>query len=135
MLADMAEEGVDYLAMEVSSHALDQNRTEGINFHSAIFTNLTQDHLDYHKTLENYFQAKARLFKNIGRDSFAVINNDDKCGRRLKRLTSARIITYGIDTEADIVAKKIKFDLAHTQFRLMSQKKRNRCNQPSYRPP
>ena len=122
MFSDMLKEGIDYAAMEVSSHALDQNRTEGINFHSAIFTNLTQDHLDYHKTLENYFQAKAKLFKNIGKDSFVVINNDDAYGRRLKRLTSARIITYGILRQADIVAKDIKFDVSHTEFRLMNGK-------------
>jgi len=122
MFSDMLKEDIDYVAMEVSSHALDQNRTEEINFHSAIFTNLTHDHLDYHKTLENYFQAKAKLFKNIGKDSFVVINNDDAYGRRLKRLTSARIITYGILRQADIVAKDIKFDVSHTEFRLMNGK-------------
>jgi len=122
MFSDMLKEGIDYAAVEVSSHALDQNRTEGLKIHSAIFTNLTQDHLDYHKTLENYFQAKAKLFKNIGKDSFVVINNDDAYGRRLKRLTSARIITYGILRQADIVAKDIKFDVSHTEFRLISGK-------------
>ena len=122
MFFDMLNEGIDYAAMEISSHALDQNRTEGLKFHSAIFTNLTQDHLDYHETLENYFQAKAKLFKDIGRNSFVVINNDDAYGRRLKRLTSAKIITYGILRQADIIAKDIKFDVTHTEFRLVSGK-------------
>ena len=116
LLSDMLKESVNYAIMEVSSHALDQNRTEGINFHSAIFTNLTQDHLDYHKTLENYFQSKAKLFKGMSQSSFAVINNDDSYGRRLKELTKAGIVTYGIENCADITARDIKFDASHAEF-------------------
>jgi len=77
LLSGMLKEGMDYAVLEVSSHALDQDRTEAIDFHSAIFTNLTQDHLDYHRTLRNYFMAKSRLFTGLSRDSVAVINNDD----------------------------------------------------------
>ena len=120
MLKDMLKEDVHYAIMEVSSHALDQDRTEGINFHSAIFTNLAQDHLDYHKTQENYFQAKAKLFKNIDSGVFAVINNDDKYSEIIKKLTPAEIITYGIDKHSDIVASDIRFDIAHTEFLLVS---------------
>ena len=122
MLSNMLEEGIDYTIMEVSSHALDQDRIGAINFHSAIFTNLTQDHLDYHNTLSNYFQAKAKLFKNINANSFVIINNDDRYGRRLKKLTPARIITYGIDTQADVLAKDIRFDMSHTEFLLTANK-------------
>lgn len=122
MLADMLKEKVDYAVMEVSSHALDQERIGEIDFHSAIFTNLTQDHLDYHKTREKYFQAKAKLFKNISPGTFAVINNDDKCAGRLKKMTAAGIITYGIENNSDIMAKDIGFDCAHTEFRLLSPK-------------
>lgn len=118
MLSDMLKENINYAIMEVSSHALDQDRTAGINFHSAIFTNLTQDHLDYHHTLEDYFQAKAKLFKNLDTSSFAIINEDDEYGRRLKKLTRAKIITYGIENQADIVAKNIKSDIRHTEFLL-----------------
>jgi UDP-N-acetylmuramoyl-L-alanyl-D-glutamate--2,6-diaminopimelate ligase len=118
MLADMLKGGVGYVIMEVSSHALTQGRTEGIDFHSAIFTNLTQDHLDYHKTQEDYFQAKAKLFKDIDPKSYAIINNDDEYGRRIAKLTAAKIITYGIDSAADIIAKDIKFDISHTEFLL-----------------
>ncbi|MCX5702420.1 MAG: UDP-N-acetylmuramoyl-L-alanyl-D-glutamate--2,6-diaminopimelate ligase [Candidatus Omnitrophica bacterium] len=120
MLADMLKEGVNYAVMEVSSHALDQCRTEGINFHSAIFTNLTQDHLDYHDTLEKYFLAKARLFKNLRPSSFVIINNDDEYGRRIKRLTRAKVATYGINTKADVMAKDIKFGISHTEFLLVA---------------
>ncbi len=122
LLARMSKEGVDYAIMEVSSHALDQDRAEGIKFHSSIFTNLTQDHLDYHKTLENYFKAKVKLFKNLAPNSVAVINNDDKYGRRIKNLTKARIITYGIKNKADIIASDIKFDCRKTEFLLSTPK-------------
>lgn len=118
MLSDMLKENINYAIMEVSSHALDQDRTAGINFHSAIFTNLTHDHLDYHHTLEDYFQAKAKLFKNLDTSSFAIINEDDEYGRRLKKLTRAKIITYGIKNQADIVARNIKSDIRHTEFSL-----------------
>jgi len=124
LLARMAQEGVNYVIMEVSSHALSQDRTEGIDFHSAIFTNLTQDHLDYHKTLENYFQAKAKLFQNLSPKAFTVINNDDQYGRRLKSLIGGcKIITYGIEGPADIMARDIKYDIAHTEFLLTAMKK------------
>ncbi|MBM3249261.1 MAG: UDP-N-acetylmuramoyl-L-alanyl-D-glutamate--2,6-diaminopimelate ligase [Candidatus Omnitrophica bacterium] len=116
MLADMSNRGADYLAMEVSSHALDQARTEGITFHSAIFTNLTQDHLDYHKTLANYFKSKARLFEGLRADAFAVTNNDDRYGRKISSLTAAEVVTYAIDSPADVRASGINYDIAHTEF-------------------
>ncbi|MDI6758953.1 MAG: UDP-N-acetylmuramoyl-L-alanyl-D-glutamate--2,6-diaminopimelate ligase [Candidatus Omnitrophota bacterium] len=116
LLAEMAEKNIDYAAIEASSHALDQGRTEQIDFHSAIFTNLTQDHLDYHKTLKNYFLAKAKLFKNMSPESFVVINNDDKHARFLKKLTPARIITYGIKNSAEVRAEDIKFNSSYSEF-------------------
>lgn len=122
ILSDMFECGVRYAIMEVSSHALDQDRAGGVNFHSAIFTNLTQDHLDYHKTLSNYFKAKSRLFSSLSSDSFALINSDDKYSKKLKKITKAKVITYAIDSKADIVAKDIKFGPSHTEFRLVGFK-------------
>ncbi|MBU4346138.1 MAG: UDP-N-acetylmuramoyl-L-alanyl-D-glutamate--2,6-diaminopimelate ligase [Candidatus Omnitrophica bacterium] len=122
ILSEMLKGGLDYAIMEVSSHALDQHRTEGINFYSAIFTNLTPEHLDYHKTLENYFQAKLKLFKNIGLNSFVIINNDDEYGRILKGLTPAEVITYGVENQADVMAGEIKFDIWHTEFLLTTIK-------------
>jgi UDP-N-acetylmuramoyl-L-alanyl-D-glutamate--2,6-diaminopimelate ligase len=124
MLSQMLKEDIDYAIMEVSSHALDQERIEGIKFHSAVFTNLTQDHLDYHKTKESYFKAKAKLFKNLNPRSYAVINNDDRFSDRLKRLTPARIITYGIEKKATVRAKDIRFDCSHTEILLDSPKGR-----------
>ena len=116
VLAGMVDKGVDYVAMEASSHALDQGRVAGIDFHSAIFTNLTQDHLDYHTTLDNYFRAKAKLFRDIGSESFVVINNDDKYSVRLKKITPARIITYGIGKNSDITARNIRLAAGFTEF-------------------
>jgi len=106
--------------MEVSSHALDQDRVAGIGFHSAIFTNLTQDHLDYHHDLADYFQAKSRLFRNLSRGAFAVINNDDAYGRKLKKLTSAKIITYGIEKKSDLVATDLSLGIQGSGFILLS---------------
>lgn len=124
LLADMVTDNISYAVMEVSSHALSQDRALAIDFHAAIFTNLTQDHLDYHKTLEDYFQAKAKLFKGLNRGSFAVINNDDTYGRRLSGFIKGReIITYGIHNEADITAKDIKLNVSHTEFTLRAGKK------------
>lgn len=122
ILSDMLKEGARYAVMEVSSHALDQQRCEGINFHSAIFTNLTQDHLDYHKNPDNYFKAKARLFAGMPSRSFVVINNDDKYAGRLKKLTKAKVITYGIHSNADVMAENIKFGVSQTEFQLKTSK-------------
>ncbi|MBI4707000.1 MAG: UDP-N-acetylmuramoyl-L-alanyl-D-glutamate--2,6-diaminopimelate ligase [Candidatus Omnitrophica bacterium] len=118
MLSTMLKAGVDYTVMEVSSHALDQDRTLAVDFNSAIFTNLTQDHLDYHKTLKSYFECKAKLFQNLSSQAFAVLNNDDPCGLRLAKMTKAEVITYGIRNSADITARNIRFDCSHTEFEL-----------------
>ncbi len=118
ILAMMQKEGISFALIEVSSHALDQERVEGVDFHSAIFTNLTQDHLDYHQNLENYFQAKSRLFQELKPHAFAVINNDDRYAARLKGLTAARVVTYAIDNAADITATDIKLYLSHSEFTL-----------------
>jgi UDP-N-acetylmuramoyl-L-alanyl-D-glutamate--2,6-diaminopimelate ligase len=124
LLSRMLRGKVKYAVMEVSSHALDQRRTEGVKFNSAIFTNLTQDHLDYHKTLENYFKSKARLFQQLDRNSLAIINNDDKYAGRLKKMTKARVLTYGINKDADVKAQEIRFYLSHTEFTVLAAGKR-----------
>lgn len=122
LLAKMREGAVKYCAMEVSSHALDQDRVAGIRFNCAIFTNLTQDHLDYHKNLENYFLAKARLFRSLPSSGVAIINNDDRHARRIKRLTKAKILTYGIETPSAVMAKDIDFGIHGAKFTLVAPK-------------
>jgi UDP-N-acetylmuramoyl-L-alanyl-D-glutamate--2,6-diaminopimelate ligase len=105
----MRHAGCHSAVMEVSSHALDQNRVRGIDFDVAVFTNLTRDHLDYHQTMDRYYEAKRRLFTGLGRSDkqgVAVINRDDPWGRRLAEETgiSAKILTFGFDEGADVRA-------------------------------
>lgn len=116
LMDEMVRDGADYMVMEVSSHSLDQRRTEGIGFSAAIFTNLTGDHLDYHKTLEGYFNAKARLFEELNAGAYGIINIDDGWGEKLLRRSRGRIITYGLERRAYIRASDIKFSLDGTSF-------------------
>jgi len=118
LLSDMLEAGCSYAVSEVSSHALDQERVEGISFHSAVFTNLTQDHLDYHKTMEEYFKSKSKLFKGLKDSSCAVINTDDEYGLKLKSLSGGKVTAYGINRPAAVMAKDIEFSFTHTSFKI-----------------
>lgn len=116
LLASMIKQNLDYVFMEVSSHALDQNRVAGIKFRSAIFTNLTQDHLDYHKNLEDYFNAKAKLFKNLDKDATAIVNIDDIYSEKLIKKIKSRLISYSINKPSNIQAEEIKFSLEKSEF-------------------
>ena len=134
-------EKIDNVVMEVSSHALDQNRVGGCRFKGAVLTNLTQDHLDYHITMDNYFAAKAMLFQSLEKsiypnvDSidelepleipFAVINADDEYATRFLNATSnfVRKYTYGVKNKADFMAKDIKFSLNGAEFTLTANDK------------
>ncbi len=118
LLLTMAEEGVEYCIMEVSSHALDQGRTDLIDFHTAVFTNLTGDHLDYHKTMEQYFNAKSKLFTDLESDATSVINCDDRYGRKLISKTSSKVVTYGIENNAQVMARDIQLGITDTRFKL-----------------
>ncbi|MBQ7718597.1 MAG: UDP-N-acetylmuramoyl-L-alanyl-D-glutamate--2,6-diaminopimelate ligase [Clostridia bacterium] len=102
---EMEAKGVTHVVMEVSSHALVLNRTHGINFEVGVFTNLTQDHLDFHKTMEEYCKAKAILFSQSKK---GVINIDDKWGKSIIKNSGCPAITYGIDAEADLKAENVK---------------------------
>ena len=115
-LKELADASVPYSVMEVSSHALDQGRVDLIDFYGALFTNLTGDHLDYHKTMEAYFEAKARLFRGLAPSAYAVINTDDPWGRKLVPLTKARVFSYGIDQDARVRAGCLEFDLKGARF-------------------
>ncbi len=115
-LADMQKENAEYCVVEVSSHALDQGRVAGIDFSTAVFTNLTQDHLDYHRDMEEYFQAKAKLFAGLSSRAYGIVNIDDSYGRRLLAMTEARLLTYSIRQKADIQATEIYLTLKGTNF-------------------
>ena len=116
LLSGMVKHKVDYCITEVSSHSLDQDRVAHVNFSSAIFTNLTQDHLDYHLTLKKYFSAKQKLFKNLKSSAWAIINRDDAFADRLLRETKANKLTYGIKNRADVTAKEIELNLNSSLF-------------------
>jgi UDP-N-acetylmuramoyl-L-alanyl-D-glutamate--2,6-diaminopimelate ligase len=112
ILREMRDSGVDYAAMEVSSHAIDRKRAVECHFDAAVFTNLTQDHLDYHGTIENYFDAKKRLFTELLRESekknkFSVINIDDPYGKEIAGEAPGTVITYSIsDKSASVFAER-----------------------------
>lgn len=101
LLGQMADEGCEYAFMEVSSHSVAQHRIGGLNFAGGIFTNLTRDHLDYHKTFENYRDAKKAFFDALPRDAFAVTNADDKNGMVMVQNTQAQVRTYSVRGAAD----------------------------------
>jgi len=101
LLAQMVEAGCDYAFMEVSSHSIAQERIAGLQFAGAMFTNLTRDHIDYHKTFDNYRDTKKRLFDGLRKEAFAVTNADDKNGLVMTQNTRAKVFTYSVQTMAD----------------------------------
>jgi len=118
---EMADEDVEYAVMEVSSHSLELGRVDGLVFRSGIFTNLTQDHLDFHKTMENYRNAKKKLFYMTKKAN--IINIDDPSGRLIAEEVKAcgtRLFTYGIENQADISAKNIEMEPWGAGFTLVT---------------
>ncbi|MBQ6098033.1 MAG: UDP-N-acetylmuramoyl-L-alanyl-D-glutamate--2,6-diaminopimelate ligase [Bacteroidales bacterium] len=105
LLSEMVEAGCEYCFMEVSSHAIVQNRIAGLRFAGAIFSNITHDHLDFHKTMANYIAAKKGLFDSLPEEAFALTNIDDKNGRVMVQNCKARIKTYSLQTVADYRCK------------------------------
>ena len=101
LLRQMVDAGCEYAFMEVSSHSIAQERIAGLQFNGALFTNLTRDHIDYHKTFDNYRDTKKRLFDGLAKNAFAVTNADDKNGLVMTQNTRAKVITYSTQTMAD----------------------------------
>src|SRR5438105_7575342 len=112
----MADTGLEAVIMEVCSHALALDRTVGCVFEVAIFTNLTQDHLDFHTDMEDYFQAKLRLFTELTTNGRAIVNADDPHGKAVATASTAPVWTYGIDRPADIRAEDVRISLEGVQF-------------------
>ncbi len=111
LLSQMLDAGCEYAFMEVSSHALAQSRVAGLSFAGAVFTNLTHDHLDYHKTFREYSVSKKILFDELGSGSFALTNMDDKNGKTMVQNTKARVSTYSIKRMADFRARILEKNL------------------------
>ena len=118
LLSMMVAKGCEYCFMEVSSHAIVQNRIAGLRFAGAIFSNITHDHLDFHKTMANYIAAKKTLFDNLPEDAFALTNIDDKNGKVMVQNCKATIKTYSLQTVADYRCKIIESTINGQQLEL-----------------
>ncbi|MBY0144576.1 UDP-N-acetylmuramoyl-L-alanyl-D-glutamate--2,6-diaminopimelate ligase [Neobacillus niacini] len=125
----MLEAGVDTAIMEVSSHALHMGRVHGCDYDIAVFTNLSQDHLDYHKTMDEYQHAKSLLFSQLGntfdpnKPKYAILNADDSASEMYRKSTAAHVVTYGIDNDADFHARNIRMTSAGTTFEIVIKEK------------
>ena len=125
ILKDMVDAGIKACALEASSIGIEQGRVDAIDFDAAVFTNLTHDHLDYHGTMENYFQAKKKLFDNLKEDAIAITNVDDPYGMKIVQDCKCRVVTYGIDNPADFRITSYSLRRDRTIFTL-------RCNDMEY---
>ncbi|MDP2922049.1 MAG: UDP-N-acetylmuramoyl-L-alanyl-D-glutamate--2,6-diaminopimelate ligase [Candidatus Omnitrophota bacterium] len=122
LLSNMLKEKIKACVMEVSSHSLEQGRVETLEFDAAIFTNLTREHLDFHKNMRDYLKAKLKLFQKIKKKGFAIINIDDpvapKIIEKVKSEGKAQIITYGIDNKSDVSAGNIELSREGLKFKI-----------------
>lgn len=130
LLAQMVNAGCTSVSMEVSSHALHQSRVHGIDFRAAVFTNLTQDHLDYHGSMENYFQAKKILFDELSEASSAITNADDPWGLKIIASTKASTLRYSVESAADIRASNIDLSLSGIAIDIEYRGMKNRVTSP-----
>jgi UDP-N-acetylmuramoyl-L-alanyl-D-glutamate--2,6-diaminopimelate ligase len=121
VLREMVVHGVKNAAMEVTSHALTQNRVDGIEFDVALFTNLTPDHLDYHGNMESYAEAKSKIFTKLKKEGYGLINLDDPYAAMISENCTQPKFTYSIHGDADFVAKEIELSLGKTVFTLSSR--------------
>lgn len=108
LLGDMADAGCEYAFMEVSSHSIAQKRISGLRFAGGIFTNLTRDHLDYHKTVENYLKAKKKFFDDMPKEAFSLTNLDDKNGKVMVQNTKSKVYTYSLTSLSDFKGKVLE---------------------------
>ena len=129
---ELEQLGGSHATMEVSSHALALGRVYGIAFHTAVFTNLTRDHLDFHKTMEDYFAAKRMLFLPEGASPprYAVINHDDRYGREITTAPGTQAIRYGFDAGADLRASNLEMKFEGLQFTVQHHGERARLSSP-----
>ncbi|MFV0382187.1 MAG: UDP-N-acetylmuramoyl-L-alanyl-D-glutamate--2,6-diaminopimelate ligase [Breznakia sp.] len=123
VLADMVADNVKAVALEVSSHGLEQKRVDSIDFDIVAFTNFSYDHIDFHGTMENYFNAKKRLFSLVKESGVSIINHDEECYDALSLESRARIISYGIQKESDYQALNLTLDKTGSSFDLLYENK------------
>ena len=129
---DLEQVGGTHATMEVSSHALALGRVYGITFHTAVFTNLTRDHLDFHQTMENYFRAKRLLFAPDGArpPRWAVINNDDPYAREIN--PSGKVLRYGFDAGADLKGSELEMSFQGLRFTVEHHGARKSGSRPGW---
>ncbi|MBX2967198.1 MAG: UDP-N-acetylmuramoyl-L-alanyl-D-glutamate--2,6-diaminopimelate ligase [Cyclobacteriaceae bacterium] len=121
LLKSMVDAGCSYAFMEVSSHAIDQDRVAGLQFAGALFTNITHDHLDYHKTFENYIKAKKKFFDSLSGDAFALVNADDKRGMVMLQNTKATKYTFGLRKLTDFKGKMLSNTIEGLEMEVMQK--------------
>jgi len=124
MLRDMVKSGCTSCVMEVTSHALDQGRVKGIDYDIAIFTNLSHEHLDYHRTMEAYAVTKNRLFRNLSEKARCLVNADDPWVHKITEGCPVKPLTYGIENDADIMADNISFSTSGSSFSVWYQEQK-----------
>ena len=120
LFREMVDAGATHVVMEVSSHALAQHRTHGIEFRGAVFTNLTMDHLDYHLNLSNYREAKAKLFRDLSAEAFTVLNRDDNASMYFSLQTRARTFWYSLYDKSEVRIRLVDMRLSGMEVRLSS---------------
>ncbi len=118
LMKQMVDAGCEYCFMEVSSHAIDQSRIEGMKFTGGVFTNITHDHLDYHKTFEHYLKTKRRFFDELSATSFALTNSDDRNGNVMLQNTKAKRYSYSLKSPSDFKTKIIDNDVMGLQLEM-----------------
>ena len=128
LLDKMRNQNIDYVVMEVSSHALDLKRVEGMNFTTAVFTNISQDHLDYHETLEKYLEVKSKLFKQVDKSGYSVVNLDDNKSDKIIKNNNGKLFTYSIDNPSDLRAKNVEVRPDGVSFQLPDLQKKINLN-------
>ncbi|MFP4136564.1 MAG: UDP-N-acetylmuramoyl-L-alanyl-D-glutamate--2,6-diaminopimelate ligase [Candidatus Acetothermia bacterium] len=116
----LRDRGTRNFVLEVSSHSLELNRVNSVNFDVGVFTNLTRDHLDYHSSMEEYKRAKEKLFRYLTRGDTAIINGDEDFGDRLEKITEARTLRYGLTDNADVVGDKLRKTSSGVSFKVTS---------------
>ena len=138
LFREMVDSGMDSVVMEVTSHSLAQKRVAGIQFDAAVFTNLTQDHLDFHQDMQSYLNAKVKLFRQLKKrqppapfgkgEGVAVLNTDDDASQYIIQRTEAPILTYGVEKPANLYVKNVNSTLSHLKFTIITPKGETHVN-------
>jgi UDP-N-acetylmuramoyl-L-alanyl-D-glutamate--2,6-diaminopimelate ligase len=117
---EMTDANCSHCVMEVSSHGVDFHRVDGVEYEVGAWTNFTQDHLDYHKTMEAYRECKLKFFRSLAPDKHVVVNVDDPSAKHFIEAARAKVITFGIENKADIMARDVKYSVGGTEFTLVT---------------